>query len=85
VVAQRLVVLAKDSSSLGSTSGLEHAGSIRLRDSIVMGYCLQRATRRKPHTSVRPSFCVLCPVSVSALRHQSAEGGMERRNVRQAV
>lgn len=55
VAARRLIALGEGSSRHGSSPGLDHAGSIRLRDSVVGGYCMQRATRRKPHVPVRPT------------------------------
>lgn len=49
-----MAALAADGGdSIGRAGSLDHAGSIRLRDSIVYGYCMQRTTRRKTRTSVR--------------------------------
>lgn len=52
VVAARLIALVR-SSTPGNAAALDNAGSIRLRDCVVWGFCMQRATRRKPQSPVR--------------------------------
>ena len=52
VVAARLAALGHKGGVSGS-GALDHAGSVRLRDSVVWGFCMQRVTRRKSRAPVR--------------------------------